>query len=315
MRYPFKHYANRLICAYAGVYSDNTLTVIDRRLRVQSRSFIRLKEEGKVSTTDPRHMTIDDIKEFYLTLKERNLSSTSITHELSTLHLLCTFANGNQAVSQFKIRFPQARGRKRHKRLPRLPAGVRDSILRNADNLRNGDYLSMRAYALVIMSIGSGARTIELIHAKMSDLNLSSGVLHLDIVKGADLFGESRDCPILPDCVPHLTRYIEERTRYLDELKISSDHLFPGPKGEPLSGQSVRRYKEWVALDSDSKFDYRTCRRDYAQTLIDMGVSLDSVALVMGHTSTRMTEKNYARKSSDDALKDVFRAVNSSKLV
>ena len=312
MRNPFMHQVVEYLKAYRGVYSDTTLEVVDRRLRRHNKEFLVLKEKGLISTLDPRSLTLEDIKVFYMTLKERNLTKGTISHELGDIHNLCMFANGNTAVKQFLKRFPQAKAKKRNKRLPPLPPGLKEMIMDEAANVRTGDFQTMRAYAIVLTAFSTGARVIELRNAKVSNLDLDAGTLFLEVVKGADLYGEPRECPIIYQFAEDfLKRYIEEHKRYFNELKIRTDVLFPGPLGLMVSGQSVRRFKEEIAAVCKQSFDFRMCRRDYAQTLIDRGVPYDSVALLMGHVDTSMTEQNYGRKTLDDALREVSNAINS----
>ena len=49
-------------------------------------------------------------------------------------------------------------------------------------------------------------------------------------------------------------------------------------------------------------------RRTYGQTLIDRGVSVDSVSLMLGHDSTVTTENYYCRKDAGAARQEALKA-------
>ncbi|HUV61751.1 MAG TPA: tyrosine-type recombinase/integrase [Thermoplasmata archaeon] len=58
----------------------------------------------------------------------------------------------------------------------------------------------------------------------------------------------------------------------------------------------MRRVKRLVQENSGIGFELRTLRRTYGQQLLDRGVSLESVSLALGHSSTLTTERYYCRK-------------------
>lgn len=60
--------------------------------------------------------------------------------------------------------------------------------------------------------------------------------------------------------------------------------------------------------------DYRACRRTFGQTCVDGGVDLDSVSILLGHTTTKTTETYYCRKREDVALREVFDVFEPKKL-
>jgi len=63
--------------------------------------------------------------------------------------------------------------------------------------------------------------------------------------------------------------------------------------------------KHLVELQTNTKFELRACRRTFGQNLIDQGASLESVSILLGHTTTKTTETYYARKRQDAAILEV----------
>lgn len=77
-RYPFfagiKHYEKRKSIRY----TSTTLYEDTRKLHYLSKQFERFKREGRIKTTDPRHMGPDAIEEFYRWMRtEKKLSAST----------------------------------------------------------------------------------------------------------------------------------------------------------------------------------------------------------------------------------------------
>jgi integrase/recombinase XerD len=60
--------------------------------------------------------------------------------------------------------------------------------------------------------------------------------------------------------------------------------------------------KEIVEQDLQIRFELRECRRTFGQRYIDQNLELTSVSVLMGHASTRTTEKYYGRQKNIMAM-------------
>jgi len=69
----------------------------------------------------------------------------------------------------------------------------------------------------------------------------------------------------------------------------------------------LRRYKNAVQEAVSHKFDFREGRRTFGQLLIDEGASVEDVAVIMGHRTSRTTENYYARRTQRSAITNVFK--------
>ena len=58
-----------------------------------------------------------------------------------------------------------------------------------------------------------------------------------------------------------------------------------------------------IERDLDIKFDLRQCRRTFGQRYLDRDLDIESVSVLMGHSTTRMTETFYSRRRLDNAMK------------
>ena len=69
------------------------------------------------------------------------------------------------------------------------------------------------------------------------------------------------------------------------------------------SGNSLRKYKAIVEDDLGIRFDLRMCRRTFGQRYLDRDLDIESVSVLMGHSSTKTTESFYSRRRLDDAMR------------
>ena len=70
----------------------------------------------------------------------------------------------------------------------------------------------------------------------------------------------------------------------------------------------------WTDQISDKigiKFSPQALRRTYGQILLDKHAIIDAVSLMLGHASTKTTERYYCRKNEDDARLEVLKALRS----
>lgn len=189
-----------------------------------------------------------------------------------------------------RVRYPLLFQSHRHVRLPVMERPIFDKFFEAADSLTaESGYMRIRAYAVTALAICAGLRTQEIQFAKMEYLDKNLRYIFLDHVKGMGTYGSARTVPIRPECVPIMTLYLATR-----DYNVKSKYIFSNRKGEYLSDDKLRQDKDKVAADLDFKFDFRMCRRTYAQYLVDEGFATDLVSVVLGHSNTRTTELAYA---------------------
>ena len=72
-----------------------------------------------------------------------------------------------------------------------------------------------------------------------------------------------------------------------------------------MSANSLTKMKTLVERQTGTTFELRACRRTFGQNLIDQGASVESVSILLGHSTTKTTETYYARKRQEDAIREV----------
>ena len=320
-RYPFRECVNQVIRAYTGVFSDATIEVMLRRYNRMEKEFTVLWKTGKISTTNPRNFTVDDIKEYHLLLKSKTkpdgllLESVSIDKDFIDLEKLCGFY-GNLCVQQFRLMCPSLRSKKRKKRLPTLSDQDLNHIWIKSKDVPSSDFKLLRAYALVSLYIGAGLRTIEVVNAKVSNINFTEegATIYLDVVKGEHSYGEHREIPIIPQFLPIIRRYLDARRSLLGSQSVSSDYVFFSLDTFTITtDKTIRLIRRIAENDLGLEFDGRMCRRTYGQYLKDRGVPIESISVDMGHSTTKTTETYYARQRGDRAISETFEVLKNGK--
>lgn len=296
----FQKRADEFLSAYVGVYAPGMWDELERRYRKLDGILTDLNRSGRVSTTDPSLITAEDIKAFILHRRDQGLKDTSISHDLSAISNLCEFVNGNHCVTLARSRYPLLFAKRRRKLLPIIEMDDFRRISQIADSLtERSDPFRVRNYAMVMVAICGGLRTQEVQHAKVANLSDDLTVLHLDHVKGMNTYGVERTVPLRPEVRHVLSLWLGHQRRY------GSKYLFPAPDGGVLAINSMTSARHKVNDEVGLDFDFRMCRRTYAQYLVDEGLETDKVAVILGHSSVKTTEANYARPRDDRVVREV----------
>lgn len=313
-RYPFKECVNEVLPLYEDARSKRTVEVMKRRFNRMERELSELKSRSLIKTTNPKTLTPNDIEVYYEFLKTKkgidgkNIDIESIKKDFIELDKLCKFY-GNNCVDVFRVRHPMLTKGRSKKRLPCMSEDELQKIVLAAETIPNDNFSMIRAFALVGLYIGAGLRTIEVQHALESNLAIKSNEeaeIFLEIVKGIETYGQERTAIILPMFVPMIVRYMMSRLDYLNENFQYTDYVFFSMDDfEKLSDKTIRQIRNKVEAYIGIKFDGRKCRRTYGQYLSDHEVEIEDISVVMGHNSTKTTERYYARKKSDKAIKSI----------
>lgn len=296
-RYPFKDKADEFMDTRRGCITDVSWKNQDRRFRRIERDMIVLKDQGKLSTLSPKQMTENDIKEFILYRKSRRVGASDLNHDISALDQLLTFS-GNTAVQNCLRRNPGLKPVQKQVRLEPLPETTYEEILELYETLDHDDFAKVRAFTMVLMYIGTGARNKELRLADISDVDTERWTIHFIHVKGEDSYGVERTVPIPVELRPVVEQYLFDRAVWLRAHRASSKALFFTMGGDcgHMSSNSVRRVKSVVEKEIGKSFELRDCRRAYGQFYINKGLELEDVSVLMGHGTTKTTELYYCRK-------------------
>ena len=291
---------NRFMESYFGVYAPGMYSELQRRYPKISKQLIELEKQGKISTTDPGKLTPNDIKAYIVFLKSKNLKEASISHDLSAIGNLCVYVNRNHCVEDAKVQYPLLFQRQRHVRLPVTERPDFDRICAYANSFgQGGDPRLIRGAAEVMLTYCAGLRTQETQHAKVRHIDPQFRYIYLDHVKGMHSYGTCRTVPIRPEAAYILGLWMKIRDS-------NSEFLFPNKRGQFFSTNTFEVDRRMFVEGSGVEFDYRKSRRTYAQYLIDEDTPVEEVAVILGHASSRTTERAYARPRDDRVVRKII---------
>lgn len=305
-RYPFLACVNKYLAATGSAYAELTLKDLRRRYRRMEKDLKMLVESGMVKTSNPEKMRAEDVLAYVGFQRKKGMKPSAISHNITVLNSLLLFV-GNSAVQQCRVKYRNLMPKQKNPRLPPLDEGQFRRIMMRAGNVEESDWTMMKAFAIVVLSICAGLRCKELRLSRVSDIDVATGVMHVEHVKGEDTYGEPREAIIMPVGRDFLRKYLRVRNALVAKKCPSNQALFPALRDDEdgyFSTNHIEKLKRLVVAETGIDFDLRMCRRTFGQIFMDGGLRHDSVSVMMGHASTRTTEEYYCRKRTDMAIKE-----------
>ena len=303
-RYPFAEKAQEYMASRRGCIKDNTWKVQSRRYKRIEMDLMVLNKAGRVSTLSPKHITPEDVREYIVSRKDAGVGNSDLKHDITALNQLLKFSSNN-AVEVCMTKYEGIKPTGIQPRLKPLPLETYQRILAKSSEVDQSDFAEYRPYAMVLMYICTGARNKELRFAKVTDLNTRDWTIYLEHVKGEGKYGQPRTVPIPEEIRPVVEHYLMLRQVWLTCHKVKSDALFFAMGGDHsfMSDNSIRRLKGKVEDAIGEKFELRDCRRACGQFYLDKGLTIEEVARLLGHFTSKTTETYYCRKNNADVAR------------
>ena len=308
-RYPFTDCLNEYMPLEYGHIASSTYATTRRKLVQLGKIFHELKQDGRVSTDNPRKITAKDIDAFVGYRKANGVVDATILKDLGILKKMLAYFD-NDAVSAFKSKYPAHYPKKYKRRAPAMEESVVDRILSRSMEISEFDWKLSEAYGIVCLAICTGLRPKELRMMYVKNVHIagdSAEILAVH-VKGEGSYGTARWIPVHPDGVPPLKRYLEARALKLKISSKTSDALFPPIRGkeEFIGYNMLEKLKKAVEEDIGETFELRKCRRTFGQRALDEGHDIHNVSLVMGHTTISTTQRYYCDKDNRSATDEML---------
>jgi integrase/recombinase XerD len=244
-------------------------------------SFLKFLDEYKI--TDPSEIKSIHINDFFNSLKDTGLASSSAARYFSSLKGFFNFLFMNRYLvinPMEKISSP-----KLQKNLPAvLSIGEIDEILAQPDT---NDKLGLRDRAFLELFYACGLRVSELISMKLSSLYFSEEVIRV-FGKGS----KERIVPIGSSAIRWIEKYIKEsRPRLIKGLK-SENYLFLNNRGTKLSRMGIWKIIIKYAEEAGIKKEVHphTFRHSFATHLLEGGADLRAVQEMLGHADISTTQ-------------------------
>lgn len=307
-RYPFLAHLNEYLTAVKSSWVESTWKNERRRLRHIYKTMETLKNEGKMTTTNPDLMEEADIQA-WIAVRRASVGPSTFKKDMDALTWFLAFV-GNPVMSRMKARRQLPKIAKAQTE-PELKALDEEEILL-AQNTAEGieGWWGSVCRFIAWMYPYTGLRPSELRLAHREDLNTDKWEIWVRHPKGELTYGKRRTVPIPAPARPAVFRYLSEREAML-KMKgtIEEPELIPKRQGTgPYSATCYRRVKQCIINLGGGEWAIRDMRTTYAQRSIDLGVQPKSVSRALGHASTQTTEKYYGRIRTKDANDEINKA-------
>jgi len=311
-RYPLKTAIGEYMNANKAYLSPSTLASAGSILRTTERVYAELRAKNPDLKAEPVNWGEPEITALMFGIREMGLSHNSQVQYIVILKGLLRFA-GNGIMERMKARHPTMFPRMETERKPSLTEGqlakVFDSIEKTSGWKGESIRFLMWTYAY------TGLRLSELTRAERSDLNTTSWTLRVSHPKGERTYGKQRIVPIPEPLRPVIVRYFRAREEMLAKKGMLETTPLVFTERHPdrsVSAPMAERWKCQLERLSGVRFTVHGLRRTYGQTLLDRGVPLETVSIMLGHSSTTTTERHYCRKDTNSAMLEVNRAFERS---
>jgi integrase/recombinase XerD len=313
-RYPLKEAIGRYMEANEAFLASSSWYERNRKLAALARRYENMSQRDPDLKQDPAKWREKEITAVLLDLKSRELSLATQSKELQHLGALLAFL-GNGTMVKMRAQNPRAFPHEQRSRGPCLQTGQMEKILKASSSIPA--WRGEVARFVVATYAYTGLRLSELRLAGLDDLDVKNWTLTVRHPKGEGTYAKPRIVPVPESLKPVVERYLTERDKMLARRGILSSKLLLckkcGDPDEPYSANALETLKGRIQDNAGVRFQYRTLRRTYGQNLLNRDVTVESVSVMLGHSSTMTTERYYCRKDADLARLEVIRAFEKSE--
>jgi integrase/recombinase XerD len=261
--------------------SKNTISAYKRDL---------LKFSSFLGNMDLSTITPGDITRFETTLREDNLSTSTINRIDSTLR---SFFKHLQAEHGFDDPTLEISSGKSIRRLPKALT-ITQILAMIESAYRESDPITLRDQAMLELLYSSGARVSELIGINVNDLiTTSTGEGDITTLKLRGKGSKERIVPLGSFAKKAIEKYsVRIRPDLASKGRESTSALFLNARGARISRQSawqmvLNSAKAAGVTDHVSPHDFRN---SYATHLLDGGADIRVVQELLGHASVTTTQ-------------------------
>jgi site-specific recombinase XerD len=261
---------------------------LERELRIRefSRKTVKSylyynKDLLKYNSKSPKSINIDDIKEYLLFLKKRELSDSTI----------------NPAINAIKFYYTQILKRKffvnkeifRTKKNQKLPEVLTKKEIKNILLITE----NIKHKLILALMYSSGLRVSEIINVKASDLDFENKMLKVRSAKG-----KKDRLTIISGKVSYvLKKYVKNKEK--------NDYIFKNNKNNKLSERTVQKIFT-IALKKSKIKKQASChalRHSFAAHLLEDGIDIRYIQELLGHARLETTQ--IYTKVANNKLKEI----------
>ncbi|TGL44654.1 tyrosine-type recombinase/integrase [Leptospira perdikensis] len=262
--------------------------------------------EDFFKATRDRNFSFWTVKTYYshliqlLTFTEKlpvNIRMNDLENYLDhlTVHRGAKAASIQSSRQAFVFYFREVRKQFTHLKFPRMKMGSRLPEVLSAEEIRAiFNALPNRKHKmLLLISYSSGLRVSEVIHLKISDIDLKRNMIRVQQGKGK----KDRYTVLAKTLLEELKEYLKVREYNLllrqsdNEVRVNP-WLFPGVKNRPLHIRTAENIFSSAAKKAkiQKKVSFHSLRHAFATHLLELGTDLRMIQTLLGHSSVRTTQ-------------------------
>ncbi len=218
----------------------------------------------------------------YIAYLSKRLSRRSLARNISAIRTFFKFLVLEGVIEENPARFLEVP--KVSKTLPGILNEHEIELLLNQPS--DSTPIGIRDKAMIELLYATGVRVSELVHLRISDVDLSVGYIK---VKGKG--SKERFVPIGEKAVSVLKEYINKARSKFDKKK-GSPYLFLNNRGKPFSRQGFWKMLKSYAKKAGIKkrITPHIIRHSFATHLLKNGADLRSVQMMLGHSDISTTQ-------------------------
>jgi tyrosine recombinase XerC len=248
-------------------YSEHTIT----NYRLDLEDFRQFLGQSDIESVD--YLTL---RKYLALLKEKNLTTRSISRKISALRSFFKFLTREGLLKANPILVLSSPKMEKH--LPQFL--TEDETRRLIESAASADERTLRDRAILETFYSTGIRISELVGLDTEDIDFIGGIVKV--------MGKGKKERIVP-IGDHAIKAIRE---YLDKRKKPSPAVFLNKSGKRISDRGVRNIVEkYIRLASLKQgVSPHTLRHSFATHLLDRGADLRSVQELLGHANLSSTQ-------------------------
>lgn len=234
------------------------------------------------------------IRNWIVSLVNEGVSNRTINRKISSLKSFYKFLIRTHQIEASPLKKHQALKVPKRVQLPFSEKELQDVL--NAETA-NDTFEEVRNKLIIEMLYSTGMRRSELIHLKLSDVDLKNNT-----IKVLGKRNKERFIPLLNSVKKSIAKYLEFRS----EIKQAGPYLFLTKRGKKTYDTLVYRIinNYFSTVSSKVKKSPHVIRHSFATHLLNEGADLNSVKELLGHSSLASTQ--IYTHSSLGKLKEVY---------
>jgi len=190
-RYPFRAGIPFFIQSRTPYCTPATIREDSRKLQYFARILSGLKAEGRVGTTDPRHIGRSDIEAFIVWMKLRGLSTSTRIKYLQVIdHYLLVFKN--TTIQEMKDDRSLNLPRERDPKSPIRALTIEELQAVIDSTYRIEGWKGQAIRGVIALGFGTGCRPKEIFDAEIRDIDLARRQFYVRHPKGEGSWGQSQ---------------------------------------------------------------------------------------------------------------------------